>query len=170
MHGSFEKIYSLVRRRRYGAALDLLYDRQSHRLNGAYKSDANHAWYRVGEIFYKQGKYREALDAFRKGLRTRPEDAYALWAIADCYSDMGRPKLAERYYRKAKALAGQEWALTYDIGSCLFDQGRYREAIALYKKIPSSESGAFKLARKNMELAQSRMRPPVNPRKASIAR
>src|SRR4030066_1844563 len=101
VHSCFSEIYLLIRQQQYEAALNLLCGKKCERINAAYKIDSNHAWYNVGSIFFHQGEYASALKALKKSLRTRKDDAQALWAIADCYSAMSKPSFAERYFRKA---------------------------------------------------------------------
>lgn len=157
MYKRFEKVYALVKQGLYGSALDLLYNNQTQKLNPQYKFDTNHAWYNVGDVFYRQGEYQRAIGAFKKALRTRVDDVDALWAVGNCYADMNRPKLAERYFRKAIVFAPDKWVLIYNLGNSLFDQGKYQDAMGLYMKIPPSETDLFSAAKKNIQLAQDKM-------------
>lgn len=158
MYKRFEKVYAFVKQGLYDSALDLLYNNQTQRINPQFKFDANHAWYNVGNVFYHQGEYRRAIGAFKKALRTRIDDVDALWAIGNCYADMNSPKLAERYFHKAVAFAPDKWVLMYNLGNSLFDQGKYRDAVDFYMRIPASETDLFGAAKKNMQLAQDKMR------------
>lgn len=123
-----------------------------------YKIDPNHAWYNAGTIFFHQGKYVSALKAFKKALRTRKDDAQALWAIADCYSEMGKPSFAERYFRKALSNQPGDQSLIYNLGNALFDQGRYQEAIEKYLDIKKADSELYGLAKKNIAAVQVKLR------------
>lgn len=162
----FDKIYALTRKRRYANALNALLEREN-KINKRYasdKSDENHSWYIVGEIFYKKRKYKDALRAFRRAITAWSKDGEAMWAMGNCYSELGRPSIAERYFQKSLRHAKNNHRATirYNLGNALFDQGRYGEAIKQYKKISRKEEKIYKLARKNIEkslkLRQSKYR------------
>lgn len=123
-----------------------------------YDIDTHQGWYCIGDAFYNRGEFRKAKEAYKKALTARPGDRDTLWAIADCCSESGMPRVAERYYRKARlsTRGAEAWNLTYNIANSLFDQRRYGQAIALYCKIPSSDAQLHRRARKNMRLAQDR--------------
>src|SRR5687768_13303693 len=106
--------------------------------------------YRAADALYQSGQVRSALRAFRRALELAPGDADTLWALGDCYSDLGQPWRAERFFRKARA--GVSWAkrgdLLYNMGNARLDQGRPAAALSLYARVPK-RSTAFELARKN---------------------
>lgn len=154
----FQEIYSLVRKGQYIAALDLLCDKKHERLNKRYKIDPNHAWYNVGDIFFHQGEYRRALDAFKKALRTRRDDIQALWAVGECYSEIAKPQLAERYFRKALDYQPKDKNLIYNLGNALFDQGKYQEALEQYKALRKRDGEVYELAKKNIAVTNDRLR------------
>lgn len=158
VHNCFSEIYLLVRQRQYDTALNLLCGNKCDRLNKVYKIDTNHAWYNVGNIFFHQGEYATALKAFKKSLRTRIDDTQALAAIAECYSEMGKPSFAERYFRKALSYQPEDHSLIYNLANALFDQGRYQEAIAQYLVIQKADGELFRLAKKNIAVARKKSR------------
>jgi len=115
----------------------------------------NNAHYQAGDHLYKEGKYKEALAEFNKALKAWPTDADSAWAIADCYSAMGKPEQAEAYYKQALENCPEEKRanLTYNIGNALFDQRKYKEAVQLYQTIPK-EHQTYKKAKKNIRTAK----------------
>ena len=154
---AFNQIYRLTKLRKYNRALTLLVDPQTGRLRAPFASDANHAWYVVGDILFKKDDYRGALPIFKKVLRTRPDDYQAMWAIADCYSLLKRPAFAQRYFRKAIELAPKKKTreeLRYNLGNAQFDQQRFKEAIELYESIAKENRNLYKMAQKNLALAK----------------
>lgn len=60
----FQEIYILTKEKKYQDALELLYDEKTERINEKYRSDENHAWYLIADLFYKAGNIKEAKAAF----------------------------------------------------------------------------------------------------------
>ena len=155
--GTFDKVDSLLKRKKHASVLTLLLNKKN-KINESYasdKSDENHSWYIVGVVLYRQRKYQEAAYAFQKAIKAWKDDGEALVAIGNSYSELGRPKLAERYFRKALTHAKQTYAARYNLGNALFDQGRYAEAIRYYKNVPRKEKEIYKLAQKNIKNARN---------------
>jgi len=135
----FPALYELLRNGRKKNVLGKLYDASRGRIRAPFSADPNHAWYFVGTIMFDSAKYREAIEAFQKALRTRRTDVDALWAIGNCYAALGQPRFAARYFERALALRSRHSdALRFNLGNALFDQGRYEEALKLYKKVMRS--------------------------------
>jgi tetratricopeptide (TPR) repeat protein len=101
MRGRQSADYQLCIGRANAAALRRLIDLPTCRLRKHFRIDCNHAWYCVGDILFKQRMIEEARDAFKKSLRTRADDIDALMAVGNCYDELQRPKIAERYFQKA---------------------------------------------------------------------
>jgi tetratricopeptide (TPR) repeat protein len=81
----------------------------------------------------------------------------ALWAIADCYDELKRPRMAQRYYSRALKLAPtNNAALRYNLANALFDLQEYSEAIRQLQKITSKNAELRYKVRKNLQLARSR--------------
>ncbi len=116
----------------------------------------NNALYQAGDDLFKEGKYKEALSEFDKALEAWPTDSYAVWAIGNCYSEMGKPEQAEEHFREALKNIPEKnkYDLIYNIGNALFDQRRFKEAIRLYEAIPK-EHRTYKMARRNIRAAQN---------------
>lgn len=151
----YKKVYDQISLKQYDEALNILFDAKANQLRKQFRQDVNHSWYVLGDIFYKKQNHIEAIKCFKKALNTRFDDAQALWAIADAYSELAKPKLAERYYRKATQYAKENedlMNLTYNLGNALFDQKRYDEAISCYEKIDGSVPDLYALAQKNIKL------------------
>lgn len=156
----FNDIYGLIRAEKYDEALALLLCSKGKTIACHFKSDSNHAWYVVGDILFKKGLYKEAIAAFRKSLRNRLDDYQASWAIGESYSLLGRPRIAERYFRQALLQAKSESdksSLIYNLGNALFDQRKYEDAINAYKNVSQKNKTIFKLASKNALTALSKL-------------
>jgi tetratricopeptide (TPR) repeat protein len=147
----FELIYSLTKRRRYSAALNALIDSNLFRLRAPFSSEGNHAWYCVGDIAYRLRHFEIAKEAFRRSLKSRPDDWEALWALGNCYSELSRPRMAERYFRKAIAIAGREKPqLTLNLANVLFDQSRYKDSLVEYRKVVQAKDKRLVSSAKTM--------------------
>lgn len=118
--------------------------------------EAHLACYAEADALYRKGEVLRALKSFRDALVLAPGDVDTLWALGDCYTDLGEPRRAERFYRKARA--GAAWRergdLLYNIANALLDQRRPAAALRLYRLVPPKAS-SFKLARKNQENARA---------------
>ena len=109
--------------------------------------------YTEADTLYKARRYAAALAGFRRALSLAPGDVDTLWAIADCYNEQKRPRLAERYYRSAikRAPVKQRPTLYFNLANTLLDQKRFKEAVQVYRQAPA------KMARKNLSLARQRL-------------
>ena len=118
----------------------------------------NNAHYQAGDVLYKKGEYKEAITEFKKALEAWPTDSDSAWAIAGCYSEMGKPELAEEYYNLALENSPEEKKndLVYNMGNALFDQMKYKEAIRLYDSIPK-EHHTYKMAKSNIRAAKKKI-------------
>lgn len=159
----FGEVYSEIRLGNYENALTLLL-REDRHLRCPFKSaNANHAWYVVGDTYFKLGKFSYAINAFKNSLRACRDDVEALWAIGNAYSEIGRPRLAERYFRKALYLdKTNSDELSFNLGNALFDQKKYAEAISIYLKVKRKNKAIWKKSLKNIKLSRSMSAPAVN--------
>ena len=112
--------------------------------------EAHLALYAAADSLFRDGKRRLALREFRNALLLAPGDVDTLWAIADCYSHLGKPHKAAQFYRRART--GATWQkrgdLLYNIANALLDQRRPLAAIRLYRLVPRSAS-SYGQARRN---------------------
>jgi tetratricopeptide (TPR) repeat protein len=167
----FLQVEKILKSSKYSEALVLLLgSKKSHVGKGArivppYNSDLNHAWYLVGVVFYKQGKFNDALLAFRRSYRHWNKDVAAIRAIGNCYSELRNPKTAKYYFIKAISIAGKGYKdidiLIYNLGNAYFDLKKYDLAIAEYKKVRKSDRVSYNLAQKNIKHAQDQWGHPL---------
>ena len=120
--------------------------------------EAHLACYAEADALYRMGQLPRALKAFRNALALAPGDVDTLWALGDCYSELGKPRRAELFYRKARARAAwkRRGDLLYNIANALLDQRRPASAVRLYRLVPRS-AGAYANARRNEARARALM-------------
>jgi tetratricopeptide (TPR) repeat protein len=150
----FEHVHSLISTKRYSVALNILLNNKGE-IRDTFDDDRNHAWYLVGDIWFKQKRFRNALFAFRRAIHEYGSDADSYWAIADCYSALGIYKMAEKYYRKSLFLRKRKEVI-YDLANAIYDQKKYVESIKLYKQVQGFSALGLK-ARHNLVLAKNKM-------------
>lgn len=163
MKDSFVKIHGLLRQGKLSIALNLLLDADTNQIKDVFRFDRNHAWYCVGDVLYRQGKFEGSKNAFKKSLKIRPDDVQALMAIGNCYDELKKPKFAERYFIRAlnhldqnkERTKPKREAIILNLANALFDQGRMREAFNLYKKLDKAPLEIRRKAKKNLALAKS---------------
>lgn len=113
----------------------------------------------LGIFFFKKHDFDSAKSSFKKSVRSRPDDIQALLAIGNCYDELRRPKLAERYFARALKHLGKDKnklrnAIVLNLGNALFDQGRMNEAIKQYKKLKNAPLDIQQKAKRNIALAR----------------
>jgi Flp pilus assembly protein TadD len=115
--------------------------------------------YSAADGHFKAREYRVARREFERALLLWPHDPDTLWAIGNCHTELHRPRLAERAFRKAlkSAPISDRDALVYNLANSLLDQGRYAAAARLYRRV-SSRSSTGALARRNLVKASRRAR------------
>jgi tetratricopeptide (TPR) repeat protein len=149
MPDQFDALHKLLKKDR-SAALEQLLDPASCSIREPYVEDLNHAWYVVGDIYFKQDDFTPALESFLKSLDDRPDDVEAMMAIANCASELGDPALSEKYLRAALKQS-ESAALFYNLGNVLFDQGKFGEALCYFKRVAVSDSEIYAMAQRNLE-------------------
>jgi len=82
-------------------------------------------------------------------------------AVGNCYDEQNRPKLAERYFRRALGVShpikpADRASITFNLANALFDQGRWDDAIELYMQLIKGHVSIRPGARKNLDLARRR--------------
>jgi len=154
--GTFTEIYSLSRRGDYTEALDRMLNYETGRIRPPYSRDLNHAWYVVGDIYFKSQDNEQALRAFKSSLRNRQDDQEAMLAIANCYGELEKPRMAKYYLLKALKIKGRKHRnkLIYNLGNAYFDMGDYSDAVSQYRRVTKSNPEIFSLAKKNIKQAE----------------
>jgi tetratricopeptide (TPR) repeat protein len=152
-------VYEDIHQSSCTTAINRLLLRSSWRLKPIARECGNHSWYVVGVCFSNAGKHRSALRAFRNAARSWPEDGQAHAAIGNCYSELGRPKLAERHFRRSLMLDSKNKSVKYNLANALFDQMEFEAAIPIYRSVERSIAEAKTnrlLAQHNLALKRSK--------------
>jgi tetratricopeptide (TPR) repeat protein len=120
--------------------------------------DFNHISYVRGDREFKERRYADAAKYFMAALDDWPEDWMAMHALANCYSEMKKPRKTERWFRLAIDIAPPEnrVKLTYNLGNALFDQQRYEEAIQIYRNVPRGHE-LWRLAAINIAASEKQL-------------
>jgi tetratricopeptide (TPR) repeat protein len=154
-----DRLNHLGRSMKIEQALNKIVDQSSRRLRSQFRGEGNHAWFIAGELLWKCGRFQEALFAYRKAARLWPADSQAIFAMANCYSELGRPRLAERFYRRCLEMDPKNGNVAYNLANSLFDQRRYQETIPLYQLASRLGGVSATLAKKNLTLARGKLTP-----------
>jgi tetratricopeptide (TPR) repeat protein len=160
----FALIHELTREGRFAEAIFLLLDARTGRINNHFAGDMNHAWYCVADSMFRLGDIRGSITAFKKALAFNPDDVECLLAIANCYDALRRPKLAERYLRKALVLKPKgrnKAAVLLNLGNALMDQLRWSDAIDCLNPLSKRKDDIGIAARKNRVLALGIMKKAI---------
>lgn len=142
-------------------ALEQIVDPTTGRLKGVFRQDGNHSWYVVGDYRWKLGLIEDAMRAFRRSLRAWKSDTQAMWALGNCYTERKKPRLAEHYFRRALELEESNSSIRFNLGNVLFDQGKFEDAVNEYKVVVKGSKDLSKAARKNIRLAESRIKGTI---------
>lgn len=149
----FEKAHQLSREERYQDMIDTLLSENGATIKSPYDVDLNHAWYLIGDAYYKQGKFQFAISAFKKAMEAWPDDKEAILALSNSYSESNLPEKSEQVLRDGLKKWPNNEQYIYNLANSLFDQKKYQEAISLYKKI-NNKSDLAMLAKRNIKSAK----------------
>jgi len=154
----FDEISRLLREGEHFKALAQLVGKDGQ-IRADFRADLNHAWYLAGNAAYDAGQINRALAFFKKSARTWPEDTKALMAIANCYSELNKPRWTAHYLARAIQIDPNNPDLNYNLANARFDLGQYKEAVTLYMKVIDVGRGETKeWAATNLERSLKRMR------------
>jgi tetratricopeptide (TPR) repeat protein len=157
----YTSIYKLVKAGDYKLAIHSMIDLKSGQLKPPFKRDANRAWYCVGDAYFKAEDFLEAVAAFQRARKANPEDAMCFLALGNSYDAIGRPKLAERMFRKALCMhldSFERASVLFNLGNALYDQGRYAEAAQQYQRVKIRKDEVGEKARKNLTRVKAKIK------------
>lgn len=153
MKNIFEKVHQLSREGKCNDMIDILLSGNGTTIKSPYDKDLNHAWYLVGDAYYRQGKFQFAISAFKRAIEDYPEDKEAILALANSYSESNLPEKAEIALRDGLRKWPNNEQYIYNLANALFDQKKYQEAISLYKSL-TDQSELAVLAKRNIKSAK----------------
>jgi len=158
----FDQVHRMLRSpAQVGGVESIVLDKQTGRIRTPFTCDRNHAWYLLGCAAYEAGRFRDALLAFHKALRNWSEDADSMMALANCYSESGRPRWSVFYLGKALAVKPEDPELLYNMGNAYFDLQQYSSSVDCYERaLPNAGPTLAKLCVKNKDRALKKLEAP----------
>jgi len=90
---------------------------------------AGRAYYNLGVIMARRGRYREAIGQYSEALRLYPNNSEAQNNIGDIYNRVGNLKAAEYHLRRAVVLDPNDYYAQHNLGLVLARQHKYRQAL-----------------------------------------
>ena len=94
--------------------------------------EINDAYFSLGNIYFKERRFKEAIPAFEQALQLKPDDAFAVINIANSYQALGKSAEAERFVVDYLKKGFSDSQLYFLLGTLNFVQKKYDEAIKYY--------------------------------------
>lgn len=123
----------LVKRRRYQKAIEVAEEISRFPVMRA------EAYVIAGEAFRGQGRWADAISAFRSALELRPDHVRAHRWLGAVYYDTGAMQLAARHLRRVADLDPNEYRSLRLAGVIHIDYQQYDEAVKDYRQLLSRE-------------------------------
>ena len=102
------------------------------------------AYFAIGNIYFKQGNYKEAIVYFQESFKRKPDDTFTIINIANSYRKMGKNEEAEAFLLENIEKGISDSQLYFILGGMKVIQENFDEAIKYYKQClslnPSSAS------------------------------
>ena len=96
--------------------------------------EINDAYFVLGNIYFKQRNFEQAIAAFEQALERKPDDSFCVINIANSYQMMGKPEEAERFVIDYLKKGFSDSQLYYLLGTLNYNQKKYDEAIKYYSE------------------------------------
>lgn len=157
---NFVAVYKLLKMGKFEEAIAVLQDPATGRIRREFALNRNHAWYCVADSKFRSGDVRAAVSDFKKAYEADPEDVQCLLAIGNCYDELGKPKLAERFLHKALSLkptGRTKAAVLVNLGNSLLDQQRWADALEYFAAPSRRKDEIGTVAKKNLALARAKL-------------
>lgn len=92
------------------------------------------AYFSLGNIYFKQGDYQEAISYFEQALERKPDDAFTAINIANSYLRMGKEEEAEKFIIDYLKKGFSDSQLYFLLGNIKYNQKKYDEAIPYFEQ------------------------------------
>ena len=102
------------------------------------------AYFSLGNIYFKEKRYKDAIQAFGQALALKPDDSFTVINMANCMAALGRTDEAEKTILDFLAKGFEDSQLYHLLGGLNFTRKRYDQAIVYFNKCLTlnSESAA----------------------------
>lgn len=92
------------------------------------------AWYRLADLYFRSGMYREEADALRKVVAIRPDMGYAYMELGSAYIRLGQYRESIEYFQKARKFFPNNPMLYNNLAVAYGKAGNVDKEITLLKK------------------------------------
>lgn len=92
------------------------------------------SWFDKGKAYTAQGRYLEAVEAFKQAIKQHPDDWRYHLSLGIAYSFLERRQEAISSYKQAIKINPDEWRIHLSLGIAYNSLKRYEEALNAYKQ------------------------------------
>ena len=124
--------------------------------------------YRLGRSFEGQGRYEQAIGAYREALRRDPRMVDAYTGLGMALAAQQRYQDAIRQFQAAVVLAPEKAYLHNNLGYAYMLAGQYTEAVTALEEAQRLD-GSHEKTNENLRLARERLGPAPAPVSAPVA-
>lgn len=97
-----------------------------------YPQSSSHLYQKMGFAHQNQGRFKQAIEQYKRHELVDADDEWTLRHIAACYKALHRPDRALDYYRRALELKPEDVSLCLNVGHCLLQTDAVDEALKFY--------------------------------------
>jgi Tfp pilus assembly protein PilF len=105
------------------------------------------AWFSLGNLYFREGRYRESLGHFRRALELKPDHDLAVINMAHAYRRLGEDEAAMAGYERYLQLDPKDAYVRYQVGEVFLDRGDlaraeqvFTQALELDPKVASAKN------------------------------
>jgi tetratricopeptide (TPR) repeat protein len=99
------------------------------------------AHFKLGRTYYVMGRrddaekqYQEAVDAYQRQLRSKPDDPQGQYNLAEAYNRLGKPAEAAKALKEAVRMAPDDSDYYFELGTTHMKLAQYQEAVSAFQK------------------------------------
>jgi arylsulfatase A-like enzyme/Flp pilus assembly protein TadD len=111
-------------------------------IQGIIRQDPNivDAYFALGNIYFRERRYQEAIDQFQIALALKPDDSFTVMNIANCYVGLRQPDRAETFVLDYLKKGLKDSQLYFLLGNINYRQKKYNSAIPYFRQCLSLNS------------------------------